>query len=282
MTELVDLVRQRAKGGQGAHPGGQQPHDRGISQASRTLGFTREEVRRSKAIAGISPEAKAKAKDHGLDKNQAALLEIATKDAADGQLAKIEEIEIRNVVTRARLRKRRGATQVKAHKKCKTRTQQAAPKSSASGKPADTTTPPAADSPAIVPETASESNVAGEIERLKAELADKGKRLDRAEEALRQASLASSRASQDAAIPSPATAPGQASGDGLEIPASLARRPLTPEEEGALAALMTAWANAHELKALFAAASAIVRERFFTIVWRAVEDAHDGSVGTKP
>ena len=133
---------------------------------------------------------------------------------------------------------------------------------------------PATDSPATMPEAASDDDAAAEVERLKAELADKGKRLDRAEEALRQARLASSRASQAAAIPSPATAPGQASGNDLEIPASFARRPLTPEEKGTLAALMTAWANAHELKALFAAASAIVRERFIAML-RTVADAQD-------
>ena len=37
---------------------------------------------------------------------------------------------------------------------------------------------------------------------------------------------------------------------------------------------MTAWANAHELKALFAAASAIVRERFIAML-RTVADAQD-------
>ena len=41
---------------------------------------------------------------------------------------------------------------------------------------------------------------------------------------------------------------------------------------------MTAWANAHELKVLFAAASAIVRERFRATILRTVADAHDGSL----
>jgi hypothetical protein len=50
--------------------------------------------------------------------------------------------------------------------------------------------------------------------------------------------------------------------------------PLTPEEKGTLAALMTAWATAHELRVLFAAASAIVRERFIAIL-RTVADAQD-------
>ena len=57
VTELVDLVRQRDEAGQLAHPRGRQPHDRGISWASRVLGFTREEICRSKTIASISAEA---------------------------------------------------------------------------------------------------------------------------------------------------------------------------------------------------------------------------------
>ena len=47
VTELVDLVRERDEAGQLAHPRGRQPHDRGISWASRILGFTREEMCRS-------------------------------------------------------------------------------------------------------------------------------------------------------------------------------------------------------------------------------------------
>ena len=56
VTELVDLVRQRDEAGQLAHPRGRQPHDRGISWASRVLGFTREEIRRSKTIAAFPPK----------------------------------------------------------------------------------------------------------------------------------------------------------------------------------------------------------------------------------
>ena len=272
VTELVDLVRQRDEAGQLAHPRGRQPHDRGISWASRVLGFTREEIRRSKTIASISAEAKSKAKEHGLDENQSALLEIATEDAADGQLAKIEEIAIRNIATRARLRKRRGDT--KPHKKSKATSKQAESKASASDEPAESEALPATDSPATMPEAASDD----EVERLKAELADKGKRLELAEEALRQARLASSRASHDVAIPGPATAPGQLAGTTSKSRSLSLGVPLTPEEEGTLAALMTAWANAHELKALFAAASAIVRERFRATILRTVEDAHDGSL----
>ena len=93
VAELVQLVRDSEKGGQVAHPGGQQPHDRGISRAAKILGFTREEVRRSELIVGISEEAKEKAKEKGLDKKQSALLKIAKEQGSEAQLAKIEEIK---------------------------------------------------------------------------------------------------------------------------------------------------------------------------------------------
>ena len=53
--------------GQVAPPGGRQPKDIGIKKAARALGLTREEVRRAKAIAGIIAEAKAQARELGLD-----------------------------------------------------------------------------------------------------------------------------------------------------------------------------------------------------------------------
>jgi hypothetical protein len=93
VAELVQLVRTSEKGGQVGHPGGHQPHDRGISRAAKALGFTRQEVRRSLEIAGISAEAKATAKEKGLDKKQSALLKIAKQKGSDAQLAKIEEIK---------------------------------------------------------------------------------------------------------------------------------------------------------------------------------------------
>jgi ParB/RepB/Spo0J family partition protein len=271
VTELVDLVRQRDEPGQLAHPRGRQPHDRGISQASRTLGFTREEVRRSKAIAGISPEAKAKAKEHGLDKNQSALLEIANENTADGQLAKIDEIAILSIGTRARLRKRRGDTQAKLHKKSKAISRQAEPKSCGSEEPVESVALPVATSPATVPETGSEGNVASEIELLKAQLAEKTERLRQLENELRQARLAASR------VTSPPSMPMHGDDD-LVIPPYLDRRPLSTEEDETLAALVAMWDR--DLKERLAAATAIIRERFFTIVWRAAEDAHDGSVNT--
>jgi hypothetical protein len=48
-------------------------------------------VRRSEAIAKISPKAKAAAKSAGLDRNQDALLKVA-KEAPEAQLAKVKEL----------------------------------------------------------------------------------------------------------------------------------------------------------------------------------------------
>ena len=63
----------------------------------------------------------------------------------------------------------------------------------------DTATPPAADSPATMPETiARRDETAAEIERLKAELAEKTEKLRQTENELRQAGLAASRASERA------------------------------------------------------------------------------------
>ena len=92
VAELVQAVLQDAEGAQFAPPGGQQPRDRGIKKAAKALGFTRDEVRRSLDIAGPSEEAKAKAKELGLDQNQSALVKIAKADGTDAQLGMIEEV----------------------------------------------------------------------------------------------------------------------------------------------------------------------------------------------
>jgi ParB family chromosome partitioning protein len=90
LAELIDLVLTE-KGGQVGHPGGKQPHDKGISRAAKQLGFSRQYVRRCLEIAALSSEAKEKVIEVGLDKVQSALLEIA-KEETNRQLAKIDEI----------------------------------------------------------------------------------------------------------------------------------------------------------------------------------------------
>ena len=81
-----ELIKKRAKGAQVAQPGGRQPHDKGLSKTAKQLGISREEVRRSKKIAGISPKAKTAAKNVGLDDNQAALLKAAKESTPKGQI----------------------------------------------------------------------------------------------------------------------------------------------------------------------------------------------------
>jgi septum formation topological specificity factor MinE len=131
VAELIGLVLENAKEVQVAPPGGQQPHDRGIKKAAKILGFTREEVRRSEAIAGISDEAKEKAKEEGLDKNQSALLKIAKEQGSEAQIAKIEEIVAEGTATSV-LKASTGAVTKKGIKK-PTGAAPAKPKAAASG-----------------------------------------------------------------------------------------------------------------------------------------------------
>jgi hypothetical protein len=89
------------EGEQLAPRGGRQPNDMGIKKTARALGITREEVRRSMAIAGISPRAKARVCAIGLDDVQQVLLEIA-RQAPQEQISKIEEIVERKRAENAR------------------------------------------------------------------------------------------------------------------------------------------------------------------------------------
>jgi ParB family chromosome partitioning protein len=91
LAELIELV-QADEDGQLAHPGGNQPHDRGVSRAAKVLGFSRRQVRRSLQIASITIGAKAKATEVGFDKNQSVLLTIAEEEGVEAQLRKIDEM----------------------------------------------------------------------------------------------------------------------------------------------------------------------------------------------
>ena len=95
VAEVVQAVLQDAEGAQFAPPGGQQPHDRGIKKAAKALGYSRDEIRRSLKIDGISEAAKTKAKELGLDDNQSALLKIAEEDGEEAQLGVLEEYQVR-------------------------------------------------------------------------------------------------------------------------------------------------------------------------------------------
>jgi hypothetical protein len=104
-AELINEMRQYIlqQGEQVAPPGGRQPNNAGIKKAAKVLGFTRDEVRRSKVIAEkISPEAKAEARKLGLDGNEQALLEIA-KLPANAQCAAVNAIVDGKLAARAGL-----------------------------------------------------------------------------------------------------------------------------------------------------------------------------------
>jgi ParB family chromosome partitioning protein len=62
----------------------------GDSFAARDLGITRQEVQRSKAIATLPDEVKAKAADLGLDRNQSALLAAAKAQTPQAQISTLE------------------------------------------------------------------------------------------------------------------------------------------------------------------------------------------------
>jgi len=62
----------------------------GASAAARDLGITRQEVQRSRAIASLPAEVKAKAADLGLDDNQAALLDAAKAPTPQAQISTLE------------------------------------------------------------------------------------------------------------------------------------------------------------------------------------------------
>jgi ParB/RepB/Spo0J family partition protein len=248
-AELIDefdrLLEESVKGGQVAHPvpGGRQPKDKGLSKAAKKLGITREKVRRARDVAGLSPEAKAKVKELGLEDNQAALLKIAQEKVPHAQVAKAQEIAARKAVSKDELAKE----PIQAV-------------SSAPGASSETYTVPVESGPPAAPEMRLENlatTAAAEIDRLKAELADKTHRLRKAEEELAVARL-------------PSTAPMLPETDPWDIPASLDRRALSPENEQILAVLLAKWNSG--LHSDFGQAPPVVRERFLAEVRRGASD----------
>jgi ParB family chromosome partitioning protein len=97
-------------------PGGRQPKDKGLSRTAKKLGISRETVRRSEAIASISPKAKATAKKAGLDRKQDALLKIAKEGTGGAQVAKVKELAKKEKTKRTSLSPNEG-TQLKRLKK---------------------------------------------------------------------------------------------------------------------------------------------------------------------
>lgn len=112
-----ELIKKRAKGGQVAQLGGRQPHDKGLNKTAKQLGISREAVRRSKKIAGISPKAKKAAKKVGLDDNQAALLKAAKKSTPKGQIKTLHELAKNKQARRGHFPSPREVRQLKTLKK---------------------------------------------------------------------------------------------------------------------------------------------------------------------
>jgi ParB-like chromosome segregation protein Spo0J len=117
VNKWVKLIKELAKGEQVAQAGGKQPNDKGLSKAAKQLGISREEVRRSKKIAGISSKAKTAAKTAGLDANQAAMLKVAKESTPEGQTKKVHELANRKHASRRRSLPPNEAKQLKALKK---------------------------------------------------------------------------------------------------------------------------------------------------------------------
>jgi ParB/RepB/Spo0J family partition protein len=95
--ERAEAVTERAKdvakkAAQDARPGGRQPHDKGVSKAAKAIGVSRDNIRRSRTIAGISSAAKKAASDAGLTDNEAALLKIAKEPTPDAQVLKVRDL----------------------------------------------------------------------------------------------------------------------------------------------------------------------------------------------
>ena len=120
-AELVNkwakLIKKRAKGMQVAQLGGKQPADKGYSNTAKQLDLSREEVRRSEKIAGISPAAKTAAETTGLDDNQEALLKVAKESTSEGQTNRVHELANNKQAPRSRSLLPDEAKQLKALKK---------------------------------------------------------------------------------------------------------------------------------------------------------------------
>lgn len=83
-------LQKRDKAAQRAQPGGRQPNDKGISRTAKSLGVSRDTVRRRRQIGKLTPKAKKAASKAGL--SQAAILKVATKKGTQAQLTKIAKL----------------------------------------------------------------------------------------------------------------------------------------------------------------------------------------------
>lgn len=88
-AKYAALVGQRVSAQVGPKPNGGRPEG-GDRKAARDLGIKRQDIQRARQIASLAPEAKAAARDVGLDDNQSALL-TAAKAAPQQQAAIIRQ-----------------------------------------------------------------------------------------------------------------------------------------------------------------------------------------------
>ena len=197
--------------------------DAAINRTAKALGFTKEEVRRAKKIAGISEEARAEAKRLGLDDNQRALLEIAKLPTATAQLLAAKRIDER--IRAAQARRATAITAVQA----------------------DTTA-----AARITTIQADITAMMDEAQGLNDELAGKRSRLRSLQEQL----------VADCVDKVPITADSPAIAPADEVAPIGDRQPLSLREAGSLGALTAAWDEARELKRAWARASTRVRRRF--------------------
>jgi ParB-like nuclease family protein len=104
IVEWLAIIRRKAA--HGDQPGGNQPHDRGISKAARKLKLSRAMIGRSETIAGLSKDAKSAAKETKFDNSTKSLLAIAKAKTPAEQLGLLEEIRIRKDLKKAEKKKR--------------------------------------------------------------------------------------------------------------------------------------------------------------------------------
>jgi ParB/RepB/Spo0J family partition protein len=225
----------------------------GVAKAARQLpvkGKTqdarRKRIERAIKVAAMSPEAKAAVRNAQLDDRLSSLCQIAHQKSRKAQIAKVQEIAARKAGARQRLTRgtKTGMSDIKQAKP---------PATAAGGAPI-----PAGGSPATVPDIGADA-AAAEIERLKAELAEKTENLRETQEELQKARRAAARAPE---VMSPVRS--ASNNDDLDIPAMFDRRPLSAQENEHLADVMAKWSQAKALKIALTNGSDLVRERFFS------------------
>jgi ParB/RepB/Spo0J family partition protein len=85
----------RTKGGQSAKHAGNQPHDKGLSNAAKALKLSRRMVGRLETICDLSAEVKEAIKAAKLDNSQKSMLAIAKEGTEEKQVKKVNELRRR-------------------------------------------------------------------------------------------------------------------------------------------------------------------------------------------